>query len=91
MPTMPGLTALKSGCHIPSGQPFTSICGGLVRLPPHSANTNTALNPLPPAGPGRGAGRLQPKLRDVPPPFCRGIHWDAVGCPMVPGSLEGTF
>lgn len=49
MPTMPGLTALKSGCHILSGQPFTSICGGLVRLPPHSVNTNTAFNPLAPA------------------------------------------
>lgn len=52
MPTMPGLTALKSGCHIPSGQPFTSICGGLVQLPLHSANTNTALNPLAPTVPG---------------------------------------
>lgn len=48
MPTMPRLTALKSGCHIPSGQPFTSICGGLVRLLLHSENTNTALNPLAP-------------------------------------------
>lgn len=59
MPTMLGLTALKSGCHIPSGQPFTSICGGLVRLPSHSANTNTALNPSAPTVPGCRAGQLQ--------------------------------
>lgn len=53
MPTMLGLTALKSGCHIPSGQPFTSIRGGLFgsRL---IQPTQTALNPLAPAGPGRG-------------------------------------
>lgn len=53
MPTMLGLTALKSGCHIPSGQPFTSICGGLFgsRL---IQPTQTSLNPLAPAGPGRG-------------------------------------
>lgn len=59
MPTMLGLTALKSGCHIPSGQPFTSICGGLVRLPPHSANTNTALNPPAPTVLGCRADWLQ--------------------------------
>lgn len=87
MPTLPGLTALKSGCHIPSGQPFTSSCGGLVRPPPHSANTNTALNP--PAPPSRGAGAADSRQRighrDVPPLSCCSIPRDGVGCPTVPG------
>lgn len=53
MPTMLGLTALKSGCHIPSGQRFTSICGGLFGSRLIQA-TQTSLNPLAPAAPGRG-------------------------------------
>lgn len=67
MPTMPGLTALKSGCHIPSGQPFTSICGGLFgsRL---IQPTQTALNPLAPAGPGRG---LPAPSRELGTRMCR--------------------
>lgn len=93
MPTMPGLTALKSGCHIPSGQPFTSICGGLVQLPLHSANTNTALNPLAPTIPGV-RGRPAPgnaSHGDVPASSLCSIRRDKLRCPMVPGSLEGVF
>lgn len=65
MPTMLGLTALKSGCHIPSAQPFTSICGGLFgsRL---IQPTQTALNPLAPAGSGRGL----PAQAENWPPGC---------------------
>lgn len=73
VPTMPGLTALKLDCHIPSGQPFTFICGELVLLPLHSANTNTALNPPAPTFPGCRA--------DWP----QAMHW-APGCAMPPPS-----
>lgn len=67
MPTVLGLTALKSGCHIPSGQPFTSICGGLFgsRL---IQPTQTALNPLAPAGPKQRIGH-----RDVLLPSCHKV------------------
>lgn len=82
MPTMPGLTALKSGCHIPSGQPFTSVYGGLVRLP---VNTNTAFNPSAPAvlgcrgqltpgnAWGTGTGQRHPAAAPV------GRRWDVHG------------
>lgn len=62
MPTRPGLTALKSGCHFPSGQPFTSIRRALLgarRLQPRQTQHLTLRGPTAPPGSTGARGHFQ--------------------------------
>lgn len=62
MPTRPGLTALKSGCHFPSGQPFTSIRRALLgarRLQPRQTQHLTLRGPTAPPGSTGAQGHFQ--------------------------------